>query len=156
MPRMRLIRANSPIMIDQEVSPTDAIGAPVGTSIINPDHYDAMVQAAGSEGDLMTAMGVHSQDYSTMTLDDVKKQRKKIVAAQARSSFDASTDFFDAINSLIVMIGAADPIDRTKPAYVKLKKDVVAYKQAVKSAKDAIDAATTVDAVMAISFVAPA
>jgi hypothetical protein len=151
MPRMRLVRANSPIMIEQDVSPSDAIAAPPGTTIINSDHYDAMVDAMGSEEDLHAAMGVTTMDYNTMPLDQLKRFWKKRCKAQAFSAFQdkyANFKFLKAINAGIQ--------SKTATKYVNFDAVLTAYDTALDSVLASIDACTTNEQVIAISFVAPA
>jgi hypothetical protein len=137
--RMRLIREGGSVITDADVSPTDAVAAPPGTTMINPDHYDALVEAVGDEDELHASLGVVTMDYSTMPLAKLQKSWKRKVEKQAETAFALKWSLFD------VALGTAN-----------MKTDATAYKAALKTTKDAITACTTNEAVILISFVPPA
>jgi hypothetical protein len=134
-------------MIEQDISPTDAIAAPPGSTILGEAVYNNLVDLAGSDDNLTTSLGVVLSSLLSLTLDQIKIKQKKIVQKQGEAAFGAKYGSFDIC--IGIKAGAG------KPAYDNMMADAVTYKAAIKTAKDAIISATTTDTVISITFVEP-
>jgi len=145
--RLLLIRGGSSVLQDVSVTPTDQVAAPLGTTILDGNHYDSLVEAIGNEEDLHLSLGVVNTDYMTMPIDKLKTFWKKRVQKQAERSFADKWSIFEVC--LGVRAGSG------KPAYDNMMADAVLWKANLKTAKDAITEATTNDEIIAISFVVP-
>lgn len=148
MSRSRIISADGKALIDQEDGPNDRVNIGKGASIISEPVYDKLIDAAGSEDELHASLGVLTSDYSSMPLPKLKTFWKRMVQKQAEVAFGEKWSIFEVCVGIKAGSG--------KPAYDNMMADAASYKAALKTAKDAIEACTTNDQVVAISFVASA
>lgn len=142
----RIISADCKTMIEQDAG-LGRICAGKGASIISPKVYDSMVEAAGSEEELVASLGVIKSDDNNMPLPQLKVRCKRKVQKQAETAFATKYSIFEVCLGIKASAG--------KPAYDNMMADAVAYRKALKDAKDAIEAATDADSAVAVSFVAP-
>ena len=145
--KARIISADGKTMIEQDVGPNDRMNIGKGVSLLDEKVYAAAADAAGSEDELVSALGVTKSDDMSLPLPQLKLRCKRKVQKQAEVAFAAKYSNFEI--SLALIAGAG------KPAFDNLKADAIEYRKALKAAKDAIEAANDADTAVAVSFVVP-
>jgi nucleoid-associated protein YejK len=155
-------------MTDTEYSDTDVIYAPaLGSERLLASRWNDFVNGYDDGSGLMTfevkeaeileRLGLSSKT-DNMTLAELKTFWKGKVTRQAEDHFKVTLGYtiFDTSDAIVALVGTSDPIDRTKNKWTNMKRDTLATRQALNTAKDAITACTTKEQVRAISFVPPA
>lgn len=147
--KARIISADGTTMIEHDLGPNDKVNIGRGASIIGESIHSAMVDIAGSSELLDEGLGVIRTDsMAGLTLDQIKTRCKRKVTKQAEAAFALKYSIFEVC--LGIKAGAG------KPAYDNMMADAAAYKQALATAKAAINASTTADDAIAVAFVSPA
>ena len=90
----RIISADGKVMIEQEAG-LGRINVGKGASIISAKAYDAMVEAAGSEDELVASIGVTKSDDMSLPLPQLKARCKRKVQKQAEVAFAAKYSIFE-------------------------------------------------------------
>lgn len=142
----RIISADGKTMIEQDAG-FGRINVGKGASIISPKTYDAMVEAAGSEDELVASLGVTKSEDMSLPLATIKARCKRKVQKQAESSFAAKYSVFEVCLGIEAGSG--------KPVYDNMMLAATAYKRALKAAKDAIEEATNADDAIGVMFITP-